>query len=364
MATVGNGGNDRLKFGALEVGRAVAAGLVVFHHAGSIAQQPRFFDAVPFGYHLGNFNVGVDFFFVLSGFIIAWVHWNDIGEPARVPRYALKRFLRIYPPYWAVLLPLTALYVAFPQGGIPSQRDPVNIAMSALLLPYPVPPVLGVAWTLVHEIFFYAVFAAIIAAGRKALLLLPIWFAAIVAASLLQVETFPLTFFFNPFNMEFILGVGVAVMLRHRSVPAPLLLATVGVVIFVATMLFATTVQDHPLVGRLAFGLPAAMFVAGCVELERRRPRRLPAVLALLGAASYVIYLVHPIALSFGAQALTRLPTRDLPVDIAVLLLGLIGIGAGVLFHVVVERRIASALKSLTSTRGKAPDEARATGRA
>lgn len=342
-------GNDRLRFGALEVGRGVAAGVVVLHHAGNIVQQPRFYDAVPFGAHLYNFNVGVDFFFVLSGFIIAWVHWGDIGIPARLPRYAMKRFLRIYPPYWAILLPLTLLYLLFPQAGIPSQRDPVNIAMSALLLPYPASPVLGVAWTLVHEIFFYAVFAAVIAVGRGALALLPVWGAAIGAASLWRVEAFPLTFFLNPFNIEFLLGVGTALLLRRGRLPVPGAFASAGAAGFLGFMLLATDIQDNALVGRLAFGLTAAFFVAGCVELERRRPLRPPPFLLFFGAASYAVYLVHPVALSFAVQALSRLPTHGWPLEAVVLILAAVGVGAGFLFHVAVEKPIMRLSKSATS---------------
>ncbi len=104
----------------------------------------------------------MDFFFVLSGFIITWIHWSDIGRKERIRSFAAKRFVRIFPPYWFILAPLVILYLVFTGAGQPSQRDPVNIILSILLLPNPVQPVLGVAWTLTHEIFFYALFAAII----------------------------------------------------------------------------------------------------------------------------------------------------------------------------------------------------------
>ncbi|MCR2346177.1 hypothetical protein NSP34_25335, partial [Salmonella enterica] len=36
-------------------------------------------------------NLGVDFFFVLSGFIIVFAHYKDINQPKRAPEYLLKR---------------------------------------------------------------------------------------------------------------------------------------------------------------------------------------------------------------------------------------------------------------------------------
>jgi exopolysaccharide production protein ExoZ len=157
------------KFGLLELGRGVAAALVVFHHAGDVLVEPRFFGVEGFGGHLRNFNVGVDFFFVLSGFIIAWVHWRDIGDPDRLGRYVVRRFARIYPPYWCILFPLIVLYQIFPGTGAPSQHDIATALLSIPLLPDINPPVLGVAWTLVHEVFFYALYGVVIAFGRRAI---------------------------------------------------------------------------------------------------------------------------------------------------------------------------------------------------
>jgi peptidoglycan/LPS O-acetylase OafA/YrhL len=49
-------------------------------------------------------HAGVDLFFVISGFIITYVHYDDIGTPSRLGRYAARRFQRIYPLYWLATL--------------------------------------------------------------------------------------------------------------------------------------------------------------------------------------------------------------------------------------------------------------------
>ncbi len=49
-------------------------------------------------------HAGVDFFFVLSGFIILHVHAGDIGRPVRLGHYLQRRFTRVYPFYWVVFL--------------------------------------------------------------------------------------------------------------------------------------------------------------------------------------------------------------------------------------------------------------------
>lgn len=330
------------RIASLEVGRGFASTLVVLHHAGSIVTQPRFYGATGFGGALEFFYVGVDFFFVLSGFIIAWVHWDDLGKPSRLGTYAKKRFLRIYPPYWGVLLPLIALYFLIPSSGLDSQRDPVNLVMSLLLLPYPMPPVLGVAWTLVHEIFFYAVFAVILAIGRRGLWLMPVWGLAIVAASFFGPLPHLPGFVLSPFNIEFILGVGAAVLLRHRTIPMPGLVAGLGIAAFLLCLFVPSLASENRLVQRLVYGLAAAAFVLGMVEIEWRRPLKLPSALIFFGAASYAVYLVHPIAVSMSIQVLTRLSGRSLPIEAAILLISLVGLVAGMVYHAVVERRLSA----------------------
>ncbi|MDY0884642.1 acyltransferase family protein [Dongia soli] len=353
---------NRDKFGCIEVGRGIAALLVVFHHTGSIMAEPRFFNAEPFGGHFRNFNVGVDFFFVLSGFIITWIHWNDIGLQDRIGAFAAKRFVRIFPSYWFILFPLIILYLVVTSAGQPSQRDPVNIVLSILLLPYTAQPVLGVAWTLTHEIFFYALFAVIIWGGRRALMILPIWAVAILAANILEARqaiaplAYPFSFFLSPFDLEFIMGVGAAIVLRHARIPAPWLVAGTGVVMFLSFMWFFANIQDISLVGRLAFGTAATLFVLGVVEIERVRPLKLPKFLLALGAASYAVYLVHSVELSFSINLSSRFGLSTyLSLDTIALGLALVAAAFGIAYHYVIEVRLIKFTRNIMGPRRRDP---------
>lgn len=336
------------RFASLEVARGLAALLVVLHHTGNILAQPRFYGSEPFGGHVRNFHVGVDFFFVLSGFLIAWIHWQDIGRRHALAPYARKRFLRIYPPYWGVALPLVFLYIAIPAGGLISQHDPLNIGVSLLLLPYPAAPVLGVAWTLVHEIFFYILFGLIIRLGRKALWILPAWAAAMIIANLTtQSLDYPLSFVFSAFNLEFIIGVATAAILRHVTVPRPGILASTAVAGFLTLACLDWDGATNPLVMRLSFAVPACLFILGAVEIERKAPLPIPKPALFLGAASYAIYLVHPIALSAGARLLDKTIGATLPLDIAAIALAIGACAAGCLYHALLENRLIALARRL-----------------
>src|SRR5438105_10339285 len=85
---------------SLQTGRAVAAWMVVLYHASGSIFTKYFVGERPVGRVFDFGYAGVDFFFVLSGFIMLHVHRDDLGRPKRLGRYLWKRCTRIYLPYW------------------------------------------------------------------------------------------------------------------------------------------------------------------------------------------------------------------------------------------------------------------------
>jgi peptidoglycan/LPS O-acetylase OafA/YrhL len=148
---------------------------------------------------------------------------------------------------------------------------------------------------------------------------------------------FPANFVFNAFNLEFLLGVGGALWLRGHRVAAPRLCLTLGIAAFAAALVFGMHVQDTPIVGRAVFGLSAFVALLGAVEFERGRDLRLHPALALFGAASYAIYLVHPEAISILAQIVSRLTPRSVPIEATIIFVSLIAVAAGMAYHRVIE---------------------------
>ncbi len=92
------------KMESIEGARALAAVMVVLMHAASLMQVEHLSGHVGLGNVFGFGYVGVDFFFVLSGFIIAYVNYSHLGNAGSLPRYLWRRFTRIYPIYWIILL--------------------------------------------------------------------------------------------------------------------------------------------------------------------------------------------------------------------------------------------------------------------
>ena len=295
----------------VEAGRGLAAlAVVLFHAGGSIFPAPKYWHSDLFAQVFGWGYAGVFFFFALSGFIIAQVHVRDVGQRTRLRHYVGRRLARIYPVYWLVLAGLVALGAAG-IGAVPT----AGVLASSVLLAGPDnhATVVAVAWTLYHEIAFYAVFAAWIVSVRLGQIVTLAWLALIAATALFGASAVP-AYLAAPVNLVF--GLGVAAWRASRS-PLPTWLAVAGAAGFAAVAVDTVTTRLLPEVGReLAFGATAALTIAAMVARERRRALAVPRLLLALGAASYSIYLTHFPILSMLAKVAVaaRLVDRNPPV--------------------------------------------------
>ncbi|MFT4572230.1 MAG: exopolysaccharide production protein ExoZ [Hyphomicrobiaceae bacterium] len=295
---------------SIQICRGIAALLVVLCHLGVAIAAPQYFGE-PFFSHLfaAGGRAGVDFFFVLSGFIITSVHWRDVGNPSKLPAYLFKRCARIYPVYWIVFA--GAFTVALLLPGAPVEDMPRTLSaflVSAALLPQDPSvvgatgaPLLTVAWTLQYEMLFYLFFGVLILGRGLALAAfasLAIW----LAAGWLLALPVPLGFLQPAYFVLFAGGsaVGLATAAgRLTRAARPALFA--GLVGFVATASLVSFQSAFPEAGpglnelalTFAFGGASTLLIFGLVTLERQgwKPE-LPGAL-LLGDASYVLYLIH-----------------------------------------------------------------------
>ena len=325
----------------LQALRGAAALAVVLCHVGTVLRDP-------FGGVLRVGHAGVDVFFVLSGYIITTVHGAELGCPACLARYAWRRLARIYPIYWIATLMALGLSA---RGMI--ALGPVtaaHLARSLLLLPAHQAPVLGAAWTLSHEMMFYAAFGLAIAHRRAGLGLLALWIAFILVLLPRAAATDPwapadlLTGFVgSSYNLQFALGVGVATIVPRMPRTSPALLIALGMGGLVLTGVAEAGGQVAYLgeSGQALYGLSAALLIWGLVAAEQSggRAGRLP---VMLGDASYAIYLIHaPLVMAAGSLGVVT----ALPHLLGAALLAAIGLGGGIVLHGVVERPVLRALR-------------------
>ncbi len=127
--------------------RGLAAVLVVLFHAQVVVGQNPV-DGI-MGRILSNGALGVDIFFVLSGFIITLVHQADLGRPDRCARYLWRRFSRIYPAVFIMSALALATYLTGAHASETQKLNAWSVVASFVLLPQANIPLVNVTWTLV-----------------------------------------------------------------------------------------------------------------------------------------------------------------------------------------------------------------------
>ncbi|GGV70410.1 acyltransferase [Streptomyces longisporoflavus] len=157
--------------------------------------------------------LGVQIFFVISGFVICMSGW---GRPLRA--FFASRVSRLFPSYWAAIVLVTAVFalpvVAY--DAVSPSDALVNLTM--LQQPLGADRVLGVCWTLWAELRFYALFALFVvlpgANRSRVILFCAVWtLAAVIAEGANQPL---LDLILMPEYAPFFIG-GIGIYLVHRD---------------------------------------------------------------------------------------------------------------------------------------------------
>ncbi|NEO43864.1 MAG: acyltransferase [Moorea sp. SIO4A3] len=342
----------------IQVFRGIAALLVVLVHGDLIFHQNLnrdfLFDIFAFG------GSGVDFFFVLSGFIIFYVHQKDIQKPKKIKSFLAKRFIRIYPIYWIVLTGKIMASFLFSYS-ITYQRSFGEIIKAFLLFPQDrellSSSFIGVSWTLTFELFFYILFSFLIWVKPKILIpSITVWILATLL-SFFGFISFPednatIQIVFNELNLQFILGCLAAYLLSRHKINHGLYLICVGCFLYTLSAINTNygLVNVSDVIG---FGIPSTLLIIGSVSLELSKNVEVNPLLILLGNASYSIYLIH----GFVMNNLTRILVNNLGLKIVIensitlsifaILNAVIAVAVGCFVYSYIEKPIISRLRPI-----------------
>ncbi|MCU4121259.1 acyltransferase family protein [Variovorax sp. N23] len=302
--------------------RFFAAIMVVFHHlAGTFGVK-----SMPL-----NLGQGVSFFFVLSGFILAYVY-PRFNSSSEIRRFFWARWARLFPAYLAAFLigAILTSYVWSP-GTLIAHLTMLQgwIPVSAYYFSYN-----GVAWSVSTEFFFYVVFPLLMLLQPKASGALLFFAAAALLAWLLLVERLGLPDYGSPATadgmkitqngliyispvsriFEFIFGAVVAGFWRSRAWNWTLrfsTLAELGAILLCFFSIYYTGVASREVAATmgqaaatwlmhsgsfLAFGVLVFVFAVGRGWVSKMLTNPL---LVVLGEISFSVYLIHNIFLAF-----------------------------------------------------------------
>jgi exopolysaccharide production protein ExoZ len=298
----------------LQILRAIAVLLVAWLHAGQMLGDWRVKE-LP---HFAAF--GIDIFFVISGFIMSSVLLRTRQAPGvrATWRFLKRRLIRIFPIYWVFVL-LGSARLLHEHGFFLR-----NYFASFLLLPglYPrYPLVLGVSWTMVFEMFFYYVLAAILLFTVKPAVPVSIVFfgTAVLLGQMIGVQRPVWIIFTSPILLEFIFGAIAALALQRFEQRRRL-----GIAMLIVGVAASLYMRSHPQQGgaagidmmlssvgatrhMLTWGLAATMIVSGVIFWSPSIQSLPGRIAVILGNASYSAYLASPLVIEFTGRLLIKL---------------------------------------------------------
>ncbi|MDO6461461.1 acyltransferase [Granulosicoccaceae sp. 1_MG-2023] len=314
----------------LDALRGVAALMVVFFHYTS-----RFAEVYPhqpqsgLRFDIGEF--GVDFFFILSGFVI----FLSLQRCSSVWEFARLRFWRLFPVYWAAVLFSAAMIWLL---DAPGQAEGLDVPVVVLNLAmvhqfFYVPNVDGVYWTLAYEFAFY-VWAACLyfIVPKRFTEWLLVAYVALAAG---------LTLFARQRGVEVPYRLTMALMLDYAQ------LFSAGIVLYHvrsagltwtrgAMLVFFVLVEGY--MHGLSAMIVTTLVVLMILEVLRGRLRWLNTpVMLFFGAISYSLYLVHQ---SFGHSLMFHLGNAGVPAPLAALLALVLSIAVAACLTYLIERPV------------------------
>lgn len=277
-----------------------------------------------------NGNIGVDIFFMISGFIICYATRNQ--EDNYRSSFIIRRFFRIYPLF---IICLTIAWLTYNSG-----YDYLHYLHSATLMqndyagkaPFFGYNMLYPAWTIAYEVMFYFVFYLGMCINHKyrglitAILLL-------MAMSTIQLSfkgelsvhghfssyspdmgilSPPLTLLGSPLMLEFIIGMGCYYLYNtlttSENIAVSSLFLTLSVIAM--SMMYFVDLNSHGITEK---GIVAAAIFIPLMLSEMTGMKLKSKVSKFFSDISYSLYLTHAMILKYYTIYLKDIGVNDFP---------------------------------------------------
>lgn len=346
---------------SLQAGRAIAAILVVLYHLGGNIAKEKYFGIKMFSVPFSFGGSGVEFFFVLSGFIILAAHRDDIFKPHKFLNYLKKRFIRIYPSYWIIFLSVffLALMSETTRYSVPHE---IQLIIKSLLL---VPqnklvvggtgsPVLGVAWTLQYEMFFYFFFAFLILSKWLSVIFFTILLFIYINYAGTLSPAFPYSFLSQDYILLFAMGMIVYLISKSKRVVVvrPAYYSITGLIMFLYIAMDSVLSINYFMEWNIIlYGFASSLIIFGLVRAEDNgQAFGAGSWMQMLGNSSYALYLIHVPIISVLCKLSVSLHLNDIGVLGAIISYFYILIAcliSSIVFRVWIEKPIVLFLRNL-----------------
>jgi peptidoglycan/LPS O-acetylase OafA/YrhL len=267
--------------------------------------------------------LGVDFFFIISGFLIVTLLLRERRNTGTISlgNFYVRRSLRIFPAYWAMLLFVAC--VAYLKPGHESEGIKHDLPYSLLYISNLVPmaSLLSITWSLSTEEQFYSIIPALQKYTPRLfpMAILPVAYVMVSLPPFGIFQNINLPGFFRQTTFgPILLGVMLAFVLDHPrgwAVTASILRSPLSPLFALALVVLALSCPGPDISGwpRLAIHGSLLVLLASCVVREKHA--LLPVLswgpIRRFGVVSYGIYLYHLVVYWPAAKLLALLGVQS-----------------------------------------------------
>lgn len=336
-------------FDVLQIFRGVAALMIIIHHSKGSFLYYHHADNYFLDFISSIGKLGVDFFFVLSGFIISYTSFNKQGDKKYIKSYLIKRILRIYVPYLPVSFLMLFLYFSFPNF---SSVDRSFSLLTSLTLFPDGNPALSVAWTLIHEMLFYFLFLIFFFSKKKWDVFVLIWVFLILVYNYIlkdsiQISNSFLRVFLSLYNIEFVLGYVLATVIKRGYKINNLFISFLffsSFALFLYLIYWEVLFFDFYL--NILFSLSCFFLIYWSINDKNIRINNAN-VFMMIGNATYSIYLIHNPLQALMIRFLPASTGNDLMLFGELFIVTIVCCIIGYIYYLIFEKHLLSKMNSI-----------------
>lgn len=318
--------------------RGIAALSVVLFHYTKYLQ----IDHTPLGKLFSYGYLGVDLFFIISGYVIFYTLKNKPNPIA----FIVARFTRLFPTYWTGVLLTTSVIILANNIGLDDEQITLEVLlwnMSMLQSFVNITDIDGAYWTLAIELIFYFVIGIIFYSFNK---------EGVIYTTLIIYLLISLAYKIDRINMPideavaskffivhkipwFIAGVSMYIMRNSRLIGYTIFFISL-IIINIFTIKISS---DHSLVILLQNTLIGATYISTQFLIPIKNSI-LKDALTFFGNISYPLYLIHG---QIGWIVLVKICTFA-PVVVCIAITVLITVSLSYIIHITIETKASNYL--------------------
>jgi exopolysaccharide production protein ExoZ len=246
-----------------------------------------------------NGYMGVQLFFIISGFIMAYItadfNLDAISSKTYSWQFLKNRLIRIVPMYYLFTM---AWILYMNQTNFFSLSEIKILISSFLFLPSANLPIYFIGWTINYEIFFYLLFSVSLFFKQYRYLFLIAWFLisvillpnVVTLFGFTSLNTFPIYKFFTDFiNLYFLAGIIIYLLLQYISLSEKLV-----ILLFVISSILFGFIYFSNIHYKIMEILVFTIFMYSIISLPNLASKtKLKSFFLYLGQISFTIYLLH-----------------------------------------------------------------------